>query len=199
MEIPTAATAATPATLAELVNWKNDNGATFVRRADGVYWVTHEDRLTPEVTAAIHAHQETLATLVPADDIDDNGADTNEEHSTAATPSEPLSEDERRLRMLQASDREVGGRWAAEPCIVDGKISRERFRVGIHDGYGVHVHWLDEVEGRDGIARWLEGHGIITPKTETPVPANTPAPAKTTPAHVEVISEAEFFAGMAAM
>jgi hypothetical protein len=199
IETATATTAAVAtATLAELVDWKNANGATFVRRVDGV-WVTNEERLTPEVTAAIHANQETLATLVPADDVDYNGEDTNEEYSTAVTPSEPLSEDEIRLRVLQASDREVGERWASEPCIVGGKISHERFRVGIHDGYGVHVHWLDEVEGRDGITRWLEAHGLITPRTATPVPAKAPAPVKTTPTQVEEMSEAEFFAGIASM
>ena len=55
------------ATLTELLNWRNANGASFTRRADGVVWVTNEDRLTPTIRAAIDANQDTLASLVPVE------------------------------------------------------------------------------------------------------------------------------------
>lgn len=56
------------ATLTELFEWKNANGAQFVRRSDGMVWVTDEyaTLLTPSLTAAIEANQETLAAFVPA-------------------------------------------------------------------------------------------------------------------------------------
>jgi hypothetical protein len=55
-----------PATLTELLDWRNAHGCGFVRRADGVIWVTNEDELTPELREAIVAQQETLAVFVPS-------------------------------------------------------------------------------------------------------------------------------------
>ena len=48
----------------ELLDWRNVNGVSFTRRADGVVWVTNEDRLTPMIRAAIDASQDTFASLV---------------------------------------------------------------------------------------------------------------------------------------
>ncbi len=54
-----------PATLAELLEWRNANGANFVRREDSRIWVTTETALTPALKSAIHAHQSPLAAFVP--------------------------------------------------------------------------------------------------------------------------------------
>jgi hypothetical protein len=62
---PNAPAPTPPATLTELLEWKNVNGATFARRPDGLVWVTSEDRLTPSLSAAIHAYQDTLAAFCP--------------------------------------------------------------------------------------------------------------------------------------
>jgi hypothetical protein len=54
-----------PATLPELLDWRNAHGAKFVRRSDGVVWVTPEDGLTPGLRSAIDANQEALAAFLP--------------------------------------------------------------------------------------------------------------------------------------
>ena len=93
-------TETTTATLAELIDWKNANGATFVSSANGVVWVTNEERLTPEVEAAIHANQNTLAAFVTVDVSGDRGREpypqmtTPTPTKTARTHVEEMSEAE---------------------------------------------------------------------------------------------------------
>jgi len=57
-----------PATLGELLDWRNLNSGTFTRRADGVVWVTtaNGSTLPPAMEAAILANQATLTAFVPA-------------------------------------------------------------------------------------------------------------------------------------
>jgi hypothetical protein len=56
------------ATLAELLEWRNLNSASFVRQSDGVVWVTlaNGSAIPPAIEAALLANQETLAAFVPA-------------------------------------------------------------------------------------------------------------------------------------
>ena len=82
MQTPTA-TSATTATLAELFDWRDANGATFVRRDDGVVWVTNEECLTPDVKAAINANQATLAAFVS---VDEDGDRNGEPSPNVTTP-----------------------------------------------------------------------------------------------------------------
>jgi hypothetical protein len=67
----------TPATLTELLDWRNANGVRFRRMADGSTWVTpaYETLLTPTLSAAIHAKQETLSLFVSDNDNGELSAD----------------------------------------------------------------------------------------------------------------------------
>lgn len=60
---------ANAATLAELLTWKNANGVRFVRLADSSVWVTDDQAslLTPAITSAIRANQDTLSVFVSVD------------------------------------------------------------------------------------------------------------------------------------
>jgi hypothetical protein len=53
------------ATLTELLEWRNANGAGFLRRADGSIWVTHETGLSDALRAVIVNNQSMLAAFVP--------------------------------------------------------------------------------------------------------------------------------------
>jgi hypothetical protein len=62
---------ATPksATLAELLEWRNSTGASFLLAADGTVTVANVTGLTPAVKAAIQENQETLRMFVPVPSI----------------------------------------------------------------------------------------------------------------------------------
>ena len=49
-----------PATLAELLDWRNVQGASFVCGTGGTVSVVNVTGLTPALKAAIETHQETL-------------------------------------------------------------------------------------------------------------------------------------------
>jgi len=67
----------TPATLTELLDWRNANGVRFRRMADSSIWVTpaYETLLTPTLSAAIHANQETVSMFVSDDGEGELSAD----------------------------------------------------------------------------------------------------------------------------
>lgn len=58
--LPMSLSSVKAATLVELLDWRNTNGVDFVRRPDGVVWVTTEQGLTPALRAAMLEHQVTL-------------------------------------------------------------------------------------------------------------------------------------------
>lgn len=57
---------ATACTLAELIDWRNANSIRFIRKGNGLIWVSSEDekRLTPALSQAILNHQETVSLFV---------------------------------------------------------------------------------------------------------------------------------------
>lgn len=61
--IPVSPSSMKAATLVELLDWRNTNGVDFVRRVDGMVWVTTEQGLTPALRAAICEHQTTLSLM----------------------------------------------------------------------------------------------------------------------------------------
>lgn len=56
--------------MADLFDWRNANGITFMRTDKGDVWVSphQEHLLTDDIREAIHANQETLANFVPTTD-----------------------------------------------------------------------------------------------------------------------------------
>jgi len=52
------------ATLSELIDWRNANSVDFIRKADGMIWVTTSSTIPPTIEAAILANQETLKMFI---------------------------------------------------------------------------------------------------------------------------------------
>jgi len=89
----------TPATLTELLDWRNANGVRFRRMADSSIWVTtaYDTLVTPTLSAAIHANQETLSLFVSDDDngeLSDDEIETFWEHR----PTTPVDDDDGVIR-----------------------------------------------------------------------------------------------------
>ena len=77
LAISSAATGTQAVTLTELLEWRNASGANFIRRSDGVVWVTNDAAvpLTPALEAAIYANQEMLAVFVNSDESGDRNGE----------------------------------------------------------------------------------------------------------------------------
>lgn len=84
-----------PATMAELFDWRNANGADFIRNEKELIWVTTEQGLTPSLKAAIEANQETLSAFVPKliDEPDGSKTLTESEFWHGLKPYDPSVKD----------------------------------------------------------------------------------------------------------
>jgi hypothetical protein len=125
-----------PASLAELLDWKNANGASFIRRADGVIWVTTEEHLTPSLKAAIIANQNTLAAFVPFDQGGDRNGDCSTLVETATNPEHEMNWEQ----FWIDSDKKVAARKRAEDeawaSLFDAKTDEE-ITEGVRRVYAV--------------------------------------------------------------
>jgi methylaspartate ammonia-lyase len=62
-----------PASLVELLEWKNANGVTLKKREDKSIWVTNDIEVPPSIAASFEIHHDTIVQLIP--DMQDEVAD----------------------------------------------------------------------------------------------------------------------------
>ncbi len=109
-----------PASLVDLLDWRNQNSATFTRRSDGIIWVANVSEVPPPIASAIHANQDTLSVFV---------SDPAQRSTSSASVSETASsftilDDEEFMRQIEAIGNEPA---ADESSRDDDSLRRELF------------------------------------------------------------------------